>query len=127
MSKETWQKVNHRRKLEEKGLNATTRQQTKLVKDQFSTTDKEVKKNCICPQFNKSVKKKNELLFFVNFDPPPLPYKGTIQKKKDRYALLQYIQRIKFQVMQCTSYITFGIFIWKGKPLKYSFNGTIKQ
>ena len=31
MSEETWQKVNHRRKLKEKGLNATTRQQRKLA------------------------------------------------------------------------------------------------
>ena len=46
MSEETWQKVNHRRKLKEKGLNATTRQHKKLVKDQYSTADKEVKKRC---------------------------------------------------------------------------------
>ena len=46
MSEETWQKVNHRRKLKQNGLNATTRQQKKLVKDQFSTADKVVKKNC---------------------------------------------------------------------------------
>ena len=44
MSEETWQKVNHRLKLNEKGLNATTRQQKKLAKDQYSTADKEVKR-----------------------------------------------------------------------------------
>ena len=45
MSDETWFKVNERRAIKEKLMNATTRQQKKTLQDLYSTTDKEVKKS----------------------------------------------------------------------------------
>lgn len=46
MSDETWFKVNERRAIKEKLMNATTRQEKKTIQDLYSTKDKEVKKSC---------------------------------------------------------------------------------
>jgi ABC-type xylose transport system substrate-binding protein len=43
MSDETWFKVNVRRAIKEKLMNATTRQEKKTLQDLYSTKDKEVK------------------------------------------------------------------------------------
>ena len=46
MSDETWFKVNERKAIKEKLMNATTRQQKKTLQDLYSTKDEEVKKSC---------------------------------------------------------------------------------